>query len=75
MKLPDLRTNPAKGRRDIKEAKEADRLAKDKKKVYKDDSREVKDHNIKVGDLVVAKRKVTKQNSVYDPKPYKVVAT
>ena len=74
-KLPDLRTNPAKGRRDIEEAKEADRLAKDTMKVYKDDNREVKVHDIKVGDLVIAKRKVTKHDSVYDPNPYKVVAT
>ena len=74
-KLLDLRTNPARDRKDIVEAKEEDKLAKDKMKEYKDDSRHVKAHNIKVGDLVIAKRKVTKQDSVYDPKPYKVVAT
>ena len=74
-KLPGLRTNPARGRRDIEEAREEDRRAKDKMKEYKDDSREVKEHGIKVGDLVIAKRKVTKCDSVYDPNPYKVVAT
>ena len=35
----------------------------------------MKAHNINMGDLVIAKRKVTKHDSVYDPKPYKVVAT
>ena len=74
-KLPDLRTNPAKGRRDIVETREADGQAKAKMKEYKDDSREVKEHKIKVGDLVIAKRKVTKHDSVYDPDPYKVIAT
>ena len=74
-KLPDLRTNPARGRRDIEEAREENRQAKDKLKEYKDDSREVKEHSIKAGDMVIAKRKVTKHDSVYDPKPYKVVAT
>ena len=38
-KLPDLRTNPAKDKRDIAEAKEEDKLAKDRMKKYKDDSR------------------------------------
>ena len=61
-KLPDLRTNPARDRKDIIEAKEEDKVAKD-------DSRDVKEHNIKVVDLVIAKRKLTKHDSVYDPKP------
>ena len=74
-KLPDLTTNPARGRRDIEETREEDRRAKDKMKEYKDDSREVKEHSIKAGDMVIAKRKVTKYDSLYDPKPYKVVAT
>ena len=65
-KLPDLRTNPAKARKDMVEAKKEDKLAKDRMKKYKDDSRHVKAHNIKVGDLVIAKRKVTKHDSVYD---------
>ena len=50
-KLANLRTNPVRGRRDIKEA------------------REVKEHSIKAGDLGIAKRKVTKHDSAYDPKP------
>ena len=74
-KLPDLRTNPAKARKDIVEAKEDDKLAKAKMKKYKDTSRHVKEHGIEVGDLVIAKRKVTKHDSAYNPKPYKVVAT
>ena len=50
------------------------KLAKDRMKKYKDASRHVKDHNIEVGDLVISKRKTTKHDSIYDPKPYKVVA-
>ena len=73
-KLPDLRTNPAKARWDIMEAKKEDKLAKDMMKKYKDASRHVKDPNIEVEDLVISKRKTTKHESVYDPKPYKVVA-
>jgi hypothetical protein len=72
-KLPDLRTNPAKERKDIVEAKKVDKLAKEGMKKYKDASRHVKDHDIEVGDLVIAKRKTTKHDSVYDPKPYRVV--
>ena len=65
-KLPDLRTNPAKARKDIVEAKEDDKLAKAKMKKYKDASRHVKEHGIEVGDLVITKRKVTKHDSAYD---------
>ena len=73
-RLPDLRTNPAKERKDIVEAKKVDKMAKERMKVYKDAGRYIKDHDIKVGDLVIFKRKTTKHNSVYDPKPNKVVA-
>ena len=72
-KLPDLRTNPAKERKYIVEAKKVDKLAKERMKKYKDASRHVKDHDIEVGDLVIAKRRTTKDGSIYDPKPYKVV--
>ena len=68
-------TNPAKDRKEMVEAKKDDKLAKDKMKKYNDDSRHVRAHGIKVGDLVIVKRKETKHNSAYDPKPYKVVAT
>ena len=40
-KLPDMRINPAKARKDIMEAKEDDRRAKDKIKKYKDTGRPV----------------------------------
>ena len=72
-KLPDLRTNPAKKRKDIVEAKKVDKLAKERMKKYKDASRHVKDHDIEVGDLVIAKRRTAKDDSIYNPKPYKVV--
>ena len=72
-KLPDLRTNPAKDRKDTIEAKKVDKLAKERMKSYKDASRYVREHDMEVGDLVIAKRKTTKHDSVYDPKPYKVV--
>ena len=72
-KLPDLRTNPAKERKDIVEAKKVDKVAKERMKKYKDARRHVKDHDIEVGDLVIAKRRTTKDDSINDPKPYKVV--
>ena len=74
-RLPDLRTNPAKGRKDIKEAREEDRRAKEKMKEYKDQKRGVKEHKIRKGDSVLLKRKTTKHCSPYDPEPYKVTAT
>jgi hypothetical protein len=49
-----------------------DKLAKERRKCYKDKGRYVKEHDIGVGDLVIAKRKSTKHESPYDPKPYKV---
>ena len=70
--VPDLRTNPARERTDIIEAKKVDKLAKERMKRYKDAGRYVKEHDIVVGDLVIAKRKTTKHESAYDPKPYKV---
>ena len=68
-KLPDLRTNLARDRKDIVEAKEEDKVPKDKMKKYKDYSRDVKDHNIKVGNLVITNRKVTLQGGrhIQDP--------
>ena len=71
-RLPDLRTNPARERADIIEAKQVDKLAKEHMKRNKDKGRYVKEHNIGVGDLVIAKRKSTKHESSYDPKPYRV---
>ena len=40
-----------------------------------EEAREVKEHSIKAGDLGIAKMKVTKHDSAYDRKPYKMVAT
>ena len=45
------------------EAKEEDKRAKDKMKKYKDASRHVREQGIEVGDLVIAKRKITKHDS------------
>ena len=74
-KLPDLRNNPANDRDDIKEAREEDRKSKEKMKEYKDNGREVKEHNIQAGDKVLLKRKTTKHDCVYNPKPYHVTST
>ena len=63
-KLPNMRTNPAKERKDMFEAKKVDKMAKERMKRYKDTSRYVKDHDIEVGDLVISKRKTTKHDSV-----------
>jgi hypothetical protein len=71
-RLPDLRTNPARERADIIEAKKVDKLAKERMKRDKDKGRYVREHNIGVGDLVIAKRKSTKHESPYDSKPYRV---
>ena len=49
-----------------------DKLAKEHMKRYKDAGRYVKEHDMVVGDLVIAKRKTTKHESAYDPRPYKV---
>ena len=46
-KLPNLRTNPAKARKDIVEAKKEDKLAKDRMKNYKDTSRPVRDQTLR----------------------------
>ena len=73
MKLPDLRANPAKERKDVKEARKEDKKARDNMKRYKDASRHVREHDMAVGDLVIIKRKTTKHDSAYDPDPYKVV--
>ena len=71
-KLPDLRTNPAKGRADIKEAREEDRKAKEKMKEHKFDSNRAKDQVNKVGYQVLLKRKTTKHDSIYNPEAYNV---
>ena len=42
-------------------------------KENRDKGRYIKENNISVGDRVLLKRKSTKQDSVYDPQPYKVV--
>ena len=73
-KLPDPRTNPAKERKDAVDAKKVDKLAKERMKKYKDTSMHVKDHDMPVGDLIIAEKKTNKHHSIYDPKPYKVVA-
>ena len=70
--LPDLRTDPASGRKDIVEALAEDEAQKCKMKAYKDRSRNVKPHNISKGDKVLLKRKTTKSKSPYDPNPYLV---
>ena len=70
--LPDLRSNPARGRKDVQEARECDRIKKEKMKAYKDGKNNVRPTNLQVGDKVLLKRKSTKHNSPYDPRPYTV---
>ena len=43
-------------------------------KMHEDNNRNVKPHNIRVGDLVLLKRKTTKKDSPYDPDPYLVTS-
>ena len=68
-----MRENPAKDREDIREARIEDGKEKERMKEYRDKGKEIKEHNIGVGDQVLLKRKSTKHDSVYDPQPYKVV--
>ena len=72
-KLPDMRPNLVTNRSDIVEAREKDKREKERMKKYKDANRNVKAHNIKVGDKVLLERKSTKRKSSYDPDPYEVV--
>ena len=66
-----MRVDQAEGRKDIKEAVEQDRRAKERQKHYKDLKCYVKDHNIKPGDAVLLERKSEKSTTPYDPEPYK----
>ena len=52
-RLPDMRSNPAKNRTDIKEAREADKKAKAIMNKCKDKERYVKPHDIKEGGRVL----------------------
>ena len=70
--LPDLRSNPAKDRADVQEARQNDEQAKKTMKLYKDRKATVKPHEIRIGDMVLLKRKSTKHRSTYDPEPYRV---
>ena len=71
-KIPDVRVNPAAQREDIVEARQSDIQAKARMKEYKDNKRNVKPHSIQEGDTVLLRRKSTKANSPYDPKPFDV---
>ena len=73
--LPDLRTNPARARRDILEARAADQVAKERMAAYKDNKTTVHTTSIKPGDLVLLKQKSSKLRPIYDPEPYKVTQT
>ena len=70
-----MRTDQAQDRKDIQEALEQDRKAKERQKKYKDQKRYVTEHKIKIGDQVLLERKSTKSNSPYDPDPYTVSQT
>ena len=73
-RLPDLRTKPAGDREDIIKVKKGDKLAKEHRKCHKDAGMYVREHDKVGGDLVIAKRKTTKHDSAYNPKPCKEVA-
>ena len=55
------------------QARDRDKEAKEKMKMYKDRGRFVKPHNIKIGDKVLLKQKSTKKKPPYDPEPFQVV--
>ena len=68
--LPDLRSNPAKDRADIQEARQNDEQAKRTVKFYKDRKTTVKPNEIRIGDMVLLKRKSTEHRSTYDTELY-----
>ena len=55
-----------------KEVQEKNEREKQKQKMYKDDNRNVKPHTIKKGDQVLMRQNMTKTQSRYDPRPFKV---
>ena len=71
--LPDNRSNPAKGRQDILEARDRDMKEKAKQKMYKDGKATVRPHKVEVGDTILLERRTTKSDSPYDPRPYTAV--
>ena len=54
------------GREEIQQAREKDKLRKDRMKEYRDAGRIVQPHNIQQGELILLRRKTTKHNSMYD---------
>ena len=68
--LPDNRSNPAKGRQDIVEARDRERKEKAKQKMYKDGKATVRPHRVEVGDTILLERRTSKSDSPYDPSPY-----
>ena len=68
-----MRQNDTGPRLDMQEAREQDNKAKAKMKKGKDSHRNVKENNIQQGDLVLLRRKSTKQESRYDSDPYLAV--
>ena len=68
--MPDNRSNPAKGRQDILEARDRERKEKAKQKMYKDGKATVRPHRVEVGDTILLERRTSKSDSPYDPSPY-----
>ena len=57
-------------RADIQQARQQDREAKAKQKMYKDAKANVKPHNIKECNTILLQRKSTKSKSPFDPQPF-----
>ena len=57
----------------ITQAREKDKLRKERMNRYRDADRNVRPHNIRQGDLILLRRKTTKHASMYNPEPYLAV--
>ena len=70
LNIPDIRKNTTESRVDMQEAREKDIQAKAIMKKQKDSNRNVREHKIIQGDMVLLRRKSTKHKSRYDPEPF-----
>ena len=57
----------------VQEARNNDKQAKAKQKMYKDSKQYVRPHKLETGDQVLLSQKQSKMNPPYDPRPYTVI--
>ena len=57
----------------VKEARNNDKQAKAKQKMYKDSKQYVRPHKLETGDQALLSQKQSKTNPPYDPRPYTII--